>query len=295
MATTTTSSVVPTLLSADAADSRVRRSGRARALRLYLPLGGLVLMILACFLGPVVLPIPGPNVGSLTSAGLFPFSPGHILGTDMLGNDILSRILYGGRISIEVGFGSQGVGFLIGAAVGMMSAYRGGWVDAVVMRVMDMLLSFPSLVIAITIATYFGPSEIHVIWAISFFTVPGMARLARAQTLVVKNLDYVVASRLYGGRGRWVLVRHIAINVYPRLLTFACIGVSVAIIAEAALSFLGFGVPPPAPSWGNMIAAGEQSLSEDPWLVIVPAAFLFFTVMFLNLLGDAIRDRLSST
>jgi peptide/nickel transport system permease protein len=252
-----------------------RRGQRLREnLELYLPLVGLVLMALACFLGPLVLPIPGPNGGSIVYANLPPFSPGHILGTDPLGNDLLSRVLYGGRVSFEVGLGAQGIGLVLGSF-------------------MDMLLAFPGLIIAITITTYLGPSEVHVIWAISFFTVPGMARLTRAHTLRFRDREFVVSAYLCGRSDRQVLLRHLVPNVIPNVLTFVSLGIGIAIVVEAGLSFLGFGVPPPAPSWGNMISQGQSYIAVEPYLVLVPGGFLFFTVMCLNLFADAVRSRIS--
>jgi peptide/nickel transport system permease protein len=159
------------------------------------------------------------------------------------------------------------------------------------MRILDMLLAFPPLVLALVLVSYLGPSEMHVIWAISFFSIPAFARLARAATLRLRELNFVVASRLSGIRDWRVLVTHIAPNVIPQLMTFSFLGVAVAIVVEAALSFLGLGVPPPGPSWGNMISVGENYLASDPYLIIIPSAFLFATVLSLNLLGDAIRAR----
>jgi peptide/nickel transport system permease protein len=159
------------------------------------------------------------------------------------------------------------------------------------MRILDMFLAFPSLVLALMIATYLGPSEIHVIWAISFFAVPAFARLARASTLRLREQPFIVAARLSGTRQWRILVRHIAPNIFPQLLTFSFLGVAVSIIVEAALDFLGLGVPAPNPSWGRMIANGQTFLASSPYLVLVPSAFLFVTVVSLNLTGDALRTR----
>jgi peptide/nickel transport system permease protein len=175
-----------------------------------------------------------------------------------------------------------------------MTALKGGILEAVVMRVLEVFLAFPSLVLAIVVATYLGPSELHVIWAISFFTIPAFARLARAQTLRLRSQTFIVASRLTGTPDRRILLRHLVPNVAPQLLTFGLLGVGVAIMVEASLSFLGLGVPPPNPSWGNMIASGQTDLTSDPYLVLVPVAFLFATVLCLNLLGDAFRSRQGS-
>jgi peptide/nickel transport system permease protein len=263
-------------------------------LEFYIPLGGLLFIVLLCFLGPLILPVSSPsNSGLLAPGNLAPFSPGHLLGTDPLGNDIFSRILYGGRTSLEVGFGAEALGFLIGAAIGMFAAYKSGAAESLAMRAMDLLLAFPGLIIAIVIAAYLGPSELHVIWAISFFTVPSMARLARAQTLRLRQLDFIVSSQLFGTKDRRVIVRHLVPNVVPYLLTYICLGVGLAIVLETALSFLGVGIPPGQPSWGNMIQVGFTNISNNPDLILVPAAFLFVTLVCLNLLGDAVRARLS--
>jgi peptide/nickel transport system permease protein len=263
-------------------------------LHVLLPASGFAFMVLACFLGPLVLPIPGPNLGNLSAINVFPLSPGHLLGTDPTGNDILSRILFGGRVSIEVGIGSCAIGFALGGVLGMLAGLKGGVVDIVIMRALDAFLALPALVLAITISSYLGPSELHVIWAIAFFSVPGFARIARAHTLRLRESTFILSSTLTGQRDRWVILRHLAPNVYPNLVTFSFLFVGISIVLEAGLSFLGLGVPPPNPSWGNMIAVGQSDLATDPYLVIVPSAFLFFTVMCLNMLGDALRDRWSS-
>jgi peptide/nickel transport system permease protein len=199
--------------------------------------------------------------------------------------------LYGGRVSLEVGVGSTALGFLVGGSLGIFAGYRGGFIESVIMRCVDVLIAFPSLVLLIAISEYLGPSEIHVIWAISFFAIPAFTRLARAATLRVRQQTFIAAARLSGTKQRRLLFRHIGPNIFPQLMTFSLLGVSVAILVEATLSFLGFGVPPPGPSWGNMISSGEQYLTSDPYLVLIPAAFLFATVMSLNLLGDALRAR----
>lgn len=264
------------------------------SLDIWLPSGILMIVVLACFLSPLITNLQGPNAGSLLSARLAPLSPGHLLGTDALGNDLLSRSLYGGQISIEVGLGSTAVGFLVGGALGVIGGYRGGVLDAIIMRVLDMFLAFPSLILAFTVATFLGANEQNVIFAISFFTVPAFARLARATTLQLRERGFVVATRLLGASERELLVRHVVPNVVPALLTYALLTVAVAIFIEAALSFLGLGIPPPQPSWGSTIASGQQYLSSAPWIVFVPAAFLFVSVASLNALGDALRTRIES-
>lgn len=253
--------------------------------------GILGLLVLACFAGPAVLRIPGPNAGALTGAYLRPGAAGHLLGTDNLGNDLLSRALFGGRTSLEVAVGCILIGVIVGGVLGVVSGYRGGLVDTVVMRFLDMLLAFPSLILALCIATYLGPKEQNVIFAIAFFSVPANARIIRSATLKIRDSNFVAAARFSGRSERSIMLRHIVPNVLPPLMTFALLGVAIVILVESSLSFLGAGIPLPQPSWGNMISTGEPYLSSDPWLVLVPAAFLFLTVLNLNLLGDALRSR----
>jgi peptide/nickel transport system permease protein len=271
----------------------VRRSHARllRSLELWIPVGMLVLIVLACFLGPYVLPIPGPGGNSLGVPRLPLFSPGHLLGTDALGEDLLSRSLYGGRVSIEVGLGSVALGLLVGGALGVLAGFKGRVLDAVIMRVLDMFLAFPSLVLALAVATYLGPDERNVIFAIAFFTIPAYARLARAATLKLRESNFILSSDLIGARDRYTIVRHVVPNIAGQLLTFGLLTVGVAMIIEAALSFLGLGVRPPEPTWGNMISAGQPYLSANPQIALVPAAFLFLTVVSLNLAGDALRIR----
>lgn len=273
------------------APARRRRVDLVRSLELWIPLGILTLVVLGCFLGPVVLPIPGPGGNSLGAPRLPLFSPGHLLGTDALGEDLLSRSLYGGRVSIEVGLGSVALGLLVGGALGVLAGFKGRVLDAVIMRVLDMFLAFPSLVLALAVATYLGPNERNVIFAIAFFTIPAYARLARAATLRLHESNFVLSTQLMGARDRYVIVRHVVPNIAGQLCTFGLLTVGVAMIIEAALSFLGLGVRPPEPTWGNMISAGQPYLAENPQIALVPAAFLFLTVISLNLAGDALRVR----
>lgn len=272
----------------------LRTSRKKRSLDVWVPAGILIVLVAACFFGPWIAGLPGPNAGSLLEARLPLFSPGHLLGTDALGNDLLSRSLYGGQISIEVGLGSMAIGFLVGGGLGIIGGYRGGVLDAVIMRILDMLLAFPSIILAFTVATFLGANEQNVIFAISFFTVPAFARLARATTLQLRERGFVVATRLLGARERDVLLRHVVPNVVPSLMTYGLLTVAIAMFIEAALSFLGLGIPPPQPSWGSTIASGQQYLSSAPWIVFVPATFLFVAVASLNALGDALRSRIES-
>jgi peptide/nickel transport system permease protein len=159
------------------------------------------------------------------------------------------------------------------------------------MRVLDVLIAFPSLVLALAIAQSLGPSKLHTIYALCFFSVPAFARLSRAQTLRLRERPFMLAARLAGTRAPRILLRHVAPNILPALVTFALLGMGVTIILEGALSFLGLGIRPPEPSWGNMIFEGQAVLSAEPKLVLLPSAFLFVTVLAFNLLGDALRAR----
>jgi peptide/nickel transport system permease protein len=267
------------------------RTGWSRALRLWGPAGFLILMLAACFVWPNIYPVPNPVRGSVLQAGLPPLSPGHIFGTDPVGNDVFSRILYGGQISFEVGFGVTAIGLVVGGLLGMAAGYWGGVTDTIISRVLDVLIAFPALVLALAIAEGLGPSEVHVIWALSVFSIPAVGRIARSATLALREQTFVLAARLSGTRGWRVIVRHIIPNIVPQLMTFSLLGIGIAIILEGALSFLGLGIPLPEASWGSMIAQGQQTLSASPDLVLIPSAFLFATVLSLNLLGDALRER----
>lgn len=278
---------------APAAFGTSRRGGWLRSLDVAVPAMLLAVVLGACFVWPVVFPVPSPVGGDVLEANLPPLSPGHVLGTDPVGNDIWSRLLYGGRASIEIALAVNGVGLVVGGCLGAFAAYTEGVVDAVIMRLLDMLIAFPSLILALAIAQGLGPSKTNTIWALAFFSVPAFARIARAATLRLREQPFMMAARLSGTKTRRVLVRHIAPNIVPQLVTFGLLGMGIIIILEGALSFLGLGIPPPAPSWGNMIAQGQQSISAYPRYVLMPSAFLFLTVLAFNLLGEALRSRWS--
>jgi peptide/nickel transport system permease protein len=270
-----------------------RRGGRIRKLPLNItvPAAFLVVLIGMCFLWPLVYQIPPPTGGSVLNANLGVFSPGHIFGTDSVGNDIFSRIVYGGRVSLEVGAATQVIGLVVGGLLGMIAGFSRGVVESIMMRVLDVLIAFPSLVLALAIADGLGPSELHVIWAISFFSVPAFARITRGATLRLRDQTFMVAAGLMG-TARWrILLYHLLPNMVAQLATFALLGAGVAIILEGALSFLSLGIPAPGASWGNMIASGQNTLSVQPSLVIIPSLFLLATVAALNLLGDGLRRR----
>ena len=223
---------------------------------------------------------------------LSPPGSGHALGTDDLGRDVLSRLIYGARVSLLVGVLSVGISLLIGVSLGLVAGYRGGLVDEVVMRVMDGLLAFPALVLALAITAALGPNLRHAMIAIGIVGIPGFARLVRGQVLSVRAQEFVEAARAAGlGDGR-IIVRHIAPSVLAPIIVHASLRVAFAVLAEAGLSFLGLGVQPPTPSWGAMLNAGREYLEMAPWLSVAPGAAIFITTLSFNFLGDGLRDAL---
>jgi peptide/nickel transport system permease protein len=267
------------------------RRGWTRNLDVIIPGALIGLLLFLCFVWPLFGTVPPPTGGNILDANIPSFSSGHPLGTDQVGNDLWSRLLYGGRNSLEIAFAVNVIGLVLGGLLGAFAAFWGSFTDTVIMRVLDVLIAFPSLVLALAIAQSLGPSKLHTIYALSFFSVPAFARLARAQTLRLRERPFMLAARLAGTRAPRILLRHITPNIMPALVTFGLLGIGVTIILEGALSFLGLGIPPPQPSWGNMIFDGQAVLSAEPKLVLLPSAFLFVTVLAFNLLGDALRAR----
>jgi peptide/nickel transport system permease protein len=267
------------------------RRGWTRNLDVIIPGALIGLLLFLCFVWPLFGTVPPPTGGNILDANIPSFSSGHPLGTDQVGNDLWSRLLYGGRNSLEIAFAVNVIGLVLGGLLGAFAAFWGSFTDTVIMRVLDVLIAFPSLVLALAIAQSLGPSKLHTIYALSFFSVPAFARLARAQTLRLRERPFMLAARLAGTRAPRILLRHITPNIMPALITFGLLGIGVTIILEGALSFLGLGIPPPQPSWGNMIFDGQAVLSAEPKLVLLPSAFLFVTVLAFNLLGDALRAR----
>jgi peptide/nickel transport system permease protein len=254
---------------------------------------GVVLVGILVFIGTLgrALAPYSPTAQDLVKV-LAPPTSSHWLGTDELGRDILSRLLYGSAISLQVGLSSVLVASIPGVVVGIAVAYRGGWVDNVVMRVLDGLMALPSLILALTIVAVLGPNLLNVILAIAVTSFPHYARIVRGQVLAVREYDYILAIRSVGARDGRIMFRHIFPNVISPVLVQASLGVGFAIMAEAGLSFLGVGVQPPTPTWGTMIQVGFQYLEIAPWLVMAPGTMIFMAVLGFNLLGDGLREAL---
>jgi peptide/nickel transport system permease protein len=278
---------LPSLLNA----RRLRAQRLGRALRLWVPAGVLILLVAICFLLPLVVTLPSSTNGNIIVNNEPPFSPGHWLGTNVQGVDMFSQLVYGGQVAIEISLAVTVLGMAIGCTLGIVAAYFGGWVDAVISRLLDILIAFPALVLALVIAEGLGPSEMHVIAALSVFSIPAFGRIARGATLTIRGLPYMTAARLCGTRAWRIIARHILPNILPGIVTFSLLGIGVVIILEGALDYLGYGIPVPEASWGSMIASGQQLLTAQPEYVLIPSIVLLITVVALNTLGDALRER----
>lgn len=221
-----------------------------------------------------------------------PPSPEHILGMDEVGRDILSRIIFGAQASLQVGVGSVSFAIVIGALVGAISGYLGGWVDTLVMRLMDIMLAFPSLLLAIAIVSILGPGLMNMLYAIAIVSIPIYARIVRASVLSVKEQDYILAARAIGASSARILFRNVLPNCLTPLIVQGTLGIATAILDAAGLSFLGLGARPPTPEWGAMLGEGRGSVFTAPHIVIFPGIAIMLTVLGFNLLGDGLRDSL---
>jgi peptide/nickel transport system permease protein len=263
---------------------RARGRGAAAA-------GAAVLLLLALAGAAAPLLAPDPYATDL-GARLASPRAGHALGQDSLGRDVLARVLHGARISLVVGTSVVALSLLVGATVGAAAGYLGGWFDEGVARVIDVLLAFPGLLLAIALAGVLGPSLGNVVVALSALGWTGYARLARAEAAGLRRRDFVVAAEALGARPGHVVLRHLVPLAAPVLVVQATFGLAAAIVAEASLSFLGIGAPAPLPSWGAMIEEGRPFLVVAPHLVVAPGIALALTVLALQLLGDGLRDLL---
>ncbi len=245
----------------------------------------LIMVAFSNFLAPY-----DPNGLDLGNAYLKPGSDGHIFGTDEFGRDLLSRIIYGSRISMLVAVGATVVGGTIGVFIGLISGYAGGIFDSVIMRIMDGMMAFPFVLLSILLMTILGSGVFNVILAIGIANVPTFARIVRGQVLAVKNEEYSNAARVLGASDARILFGHIFPNSISPIIVYATLNIAGSIISEATLSFLGLGITPPTASWGNILRGGKEYLTTAPHVAMISGFFILITVLGFNLLGDGIRD-----
>ena len=250
----------------------------------------IVLFVALAVFAPLVAPYD-PTAQSWTSVRKAP-SALHWFGTDDVGRDVLARIIFGARASLVAGCISVAIALAIGVPLGLAAGYIGGFLDALISRITDAMLAIPFLILAIALAAFLGPSLRNAMIAIGITTTPIFVRLTRGQVMAVKVEDYVEAARAVGNPPWRVAFVHILPNILPALMVQASLSIAAAIIAEAALSFLGLGQQPPAPSWGSMLNAAQRFLANAPWMAVWPGLAIFLTVVSFNLLGDGLRDAL---
>lgn len=226
------------------------------------------------------------------SQSLLPPSAAHPLGTDDLGRSVLVRMLYGARISLLVGFVAVGISTLIGILLGSLAGYYGGWIDAFIMRFVDIMLCFPTFFLILAVIAFLDPSIWNIMIVIGLTSWMGVARLIRAEFMSLRRRDFVLAAQALGATDMRLIFRHILPNALSPVLVSATLGVAGAILTESALSFLGIGVQPPTPSWGNMLITGKQTLGSAWWLSVFPGLAILVTVLGYNLLGEGVRDAL---
>ena len=261
--------------------------------RSRLAVGGMSIIVItfliagsASFLAPYD---PGKTDVSLK---LTPPSTQNFLGTDQLGRDVFSRMLHGSKVSLSVGFVAVAISILIGILVGALAGYYGGWIDSVMMRFVDIMLCFPSFFLILTVVALLGPSLFKVMVVIGITSWMGTSRFVRAEFLSLRERDFVQAAKALGVKDRRIIFRHILPNALAPVFVTATLDVATAILVEAGLSFLGFGVQPPAPSWGNILTEGRTYIFDAWWLTVFPGLAILITVLSFNLLGEGLRDAL---
>jgi peptide/nickel transport system permease protein len=252
-------------------------------------LGGLLILtlVVAGLFAPLIAPYP---INQFSGAPARAPSNDHIFGTDKFGQDIFSRVVHGARISLKVGFFAVGIGTVIGMAIGITSGYSGGVLDTVVQRVVDTAIAFPQLILLLIVIRVLGPSIFNVILVVAIGIIPGVSRVVRSAVLSERQNQYIEAARALGASDARIIVRHLTPNVLPLGIVIATTLLGAAILAEASLSFLGLGIPPPNPSWGADVSASRTSFPINTWAALFPGLAISLTVLGFNLLGDALRD-----
>ena len=249
---------------------------------------GLIVIAIA-ILAPVITGGADPTKGNLKDA-ILPPGPEHLFGTDKMGRDVFTRVIYGAQVSLSATFILIVVIFVVGTILGIIAGYFGGIVDAVIMRIADMMMAFPGLVLAIAVAGILGTSTKNAIIAISLVAWPKYARLARSLTMKIRHTDYVAAATVTGSKTGYMLRKYMLPNALPTLVITAATDVGTMMMELAALSFLGFGATPPTPEWGFMLNEGRNFIQYAPWMMIYPGLSIFITVVIFNMLGDSLRD-----
>jgi glutathione transport system permease protein len=250
-----------------------------------------VLLVAVAILAPWIVPYDAENFFDYDKLNTGP-SAAHWFGVDPLGRDIFSRILMGARISLAAGFFSVVIGAIVGTVLGLLAGYYGGWWDRIVMRISDVLFAFPGILLALGVVAILGSSMTNVVVAVSVFSVPAFARLVRGNTLVLKNLTYIEATRSIGASDRTILLRHILPGTISSIVVYFTMRLGTSIITAASLSFLGMGAQPPMPEWGAMLNEARADMVNAPHVALFPSLAIFFTVLAFNLLGDGLRDAL---
>ncbi len=272
---------------------RPRPAAWQRFLRHRTAVGGTALIVLVG-LGAIAAPVLASH-GPISVDLLAPFrppGPGHLFGTDDLGRDLFSRIVYGGRYALGLSLLSASTAAIVGIAVGVIAGYSGGWIDGAVMRVVDVLLAFPTFLLGLALMAVVGPSLFNIVAVLAFTRMPRFARLLRGATLGVKNAEYVTAAQAGGATGARIIIRHLLPNCLGPAMVFISLDLGAIVTSLAGLSFLGVGIQPPAPDWGVMLTDGRKFLHTAPWVALFPGAAITLTVMAFNFIGDGVRDAL---
>jgi len=257
---------------------------------LYFAINWLMLIVVAA-MSANLLPVPPPDHIDWTHLAAKPGVAGHLLGTDGLGRDILSRLIYGSRVSLVVGFLAPAIGLLLGVLFGLMAGYLGGVTDRAISGTIDIFLAFPRLVFLLMAMFVFGSNLLNLTVALGLICTPSFARMARANTIKLKQREFVLAAKTAGASNGSIIRHEILPNILSPLFVYMLLAIGLVIIAEGSLGFLGLSVPPPTPSWGGMIAEGRETLDQSPHVSLIPMIFMFLTIVSINLIGERLRRK----